>query len=42
MTSEIVAKQEFEVDMTTTHIGSLHDQWINDSQILTVEAGKIS
>ena len=32
----------FQTIITTTHIGSFHDQWINDSQILTVEAGKIS
>ena len=31
----------FQTIITTTHIGSFHDQWIDDSQILTVEAGKI-
>ena len=32
----------FQTIITTTHIGSFHNQWIDDSQILTVEAGKIS
>ena len=31
----------FQTIITTTHLGSFHDQWIEDSQILTVEAGKL-
>jgi DNA replication and repair protein RecF len=31
----------FQTLITTTHIGSFNHQWIEDSQILTVEAGKI-
>ena len=31
----------FQTIITTTHIGTFHDQWIDDSQILTVKAGKI-
>lgn len=32
----------FQTIITTTHIGSFDDQWIKDSQILTIKAGKIS
>lgn len=32
----------FQTIITTTHIGSFHDQWIEDSQILTIKEGKIS
>ena len=32
----------FQTIITTTHIGSFHDQWLKDSQILTIKAGKIS
>ena len=32
----------FQTIITTTHIGSFYDQWLEDSQILTIEAGKIS
>lgn len=31
----------FQTLITTTHIGSFDEQWLKDSQILTVEAGKI-
>ena len=32
----------FQTIITTTHIGSFHDQWLEDSQILTIKEGKIS
>jgi DNA replication and repair protein RecF len=32
----------FQTLITTTHIGSFDAQWLKDSQILTVEAGRIS
>jgi DNA replication and repair protein RecF len=31
----------FQTLITTTHIGSFHQEWINNSQILSVQAGKI-
>ena len=32
----------FQTIITTTHIGSFHDRWLKDSQILSIDSGKIS